>query len=82
MRRINDEEHRIARLQGVVYLLHHAPVELCIGFMYAGRIHQHNLSRGMPGLAFSLLKWNLQNSVNPCSRRLRFMRNDCKLLPQ
>ena len=55
VRRIHDKQHRIARLQRVLYLLHHAPVELRRRLMHAGRIYEHHLRRGMARLALGLL---------------------------
>ena len=83
MRHIHDKQHRIARLQSIMHLLHHAPVELRVRFMNPRRIHQHYLSRRVPRLSLTLLlQRNLKHSMNPCSRRLRLVRDDSELLPQ
>ena len=83
VRHIHDEQHRIARLQRIVHLLHHAVVELRLRLVHAGRIHQHHLRRRMPRLALGLLlQRNLKHAMNPRPRRLRLVRDDGELLPQ
>ncbi len=49
VRRIDQEQHGIARVQGIVHFLHHALVELRARLVYAGCIDQHDLGGGLGG---------------------------------
>jgi len=52
---VDDEQDGIARFERVVDLLHHAAIELRVGFVHAGGIDQNDLGGGMAGLAFCFL---------------------------
>ena len=83
MRDVDDKQHGVARLQRVLHLLHHAPVELRLRLVHAGRIHQHHLRRGMARLALGLLlQRHLEHAVDACTRGLRLVGHDGELLPQ
>ncbi len=80
---VHEEEDGIARLESVVDFLHHAAVELGVGLVNAGRVDQDDLRRGMAGLALVFfLERNLEHSVDAGARGLRFVGDDCELLPE
>ncbi len=79
----DDKQDSIARLQCIMYLLHHSPVELRIRLMNPRRIVQHHLRSRMSGLALDFLfQRNFEHPMDTCAGRLRFVRDDGKLLPE
>jgi hypothetical protein len=83
MRHVDEEQHRVARLERIVDLLHHAAVELGFGLVHAGCIDHDDLRLRAAGIALGLFpRRQLQDALDARPRRLRLVRDDGQLLAQ
>lgn len=78
---VYEEKHKVARLEGIMDLLHHAAIQLSGGFVDAGSIDEDDLCGGTARVGGSLFaERDLQNSIDTGACRLRFVSDDCELL--
>jgi len=83
MSRVHQKKHDIPGFKSVLNLLHHAAIQLCRGFVDARGVDKDNLCRWVSGVGAAFLpQRNLQNPMDACARRLRFVGNDGELLAE